>query len=168
MFIVKSYVLKPEKIHSDLSGLTNNPNDFFIEISEINNKISKSLHFRPLEGAIKIQYGKEILLDLIHWDFVNGLWHSLLNLVENIQSNGEGLAYFPDSALEIHLTKKHNDVMLYSLIGSKTYKTTTLPKKEFLNALLDGAEYFFKTLMKYEPEYKYGLERAKELRAKLK
>jgi hypothetical protein len=166
MFIVKSYVVKPDKIITDHSAVKNNPSDFFIEICEINDKISASLDFDYLEGTIYIKYRKVILLDFIHCYFVADLWYSLLNLVENVIEKGEGVAYFPDQPSEIKLTRMTKDLVLYSLITNKTFKTT-LPKYDFLIALLDGAEYFFKTLIRFNSNYKYALARVKELRSKL-
>jgi hypothetical protein len=92
------------------------------------------------------------------------MWHSLLNLVECVLKKGKGVAPFPDQQSEIIVNKINNDLIMYLLVANKKYKTT-LPKYEFLNALLDGAELFFQALINYYPNCKYGLERARQLKA---
>jgi len=166
MFIVKSYVVKPEITITDISMVDKNPNDYFLEISQLNNNISKSLNFNQLEGAVVIKYNKESILNFRHWDYIEDFWHSLLNLVESILKNGEGKAPFPDQPTEIILTKLGRNLLRYTLTASKEH-TIDLPKYEFLTALIGGAEHFFQSLIKFYPNSKFGLDRVKKLKQEL-
>lgn len=190
MFVIKSYVLKPDKSEEidyldDRSVLNNNPKDFFVEISEINKKNATSLNFDYLRGAIYIKYNKEIILDFTNLDWIDDLWWCLLNLAEVFLKKTKVTGTFPRSGLDVQLIKVNQNEMTFSLEGTewkvKSFKsmakgksrkpwrkTTTVPRYEFLKALFEGAEHFFRTMTKFNEEYKYGLEKAKELKAQLR
>jgi hypothetical protein len=164
MFIIRSYIVKPDKEIFDINTLEANHNNLLVEISKISQKMLGRIDFSSLEGVIYIKYRKEILLNYIHCDYVEDLWQSLLNMIEGFLKKGEGIAYFPSSPSEIRITRINKELVGYTRIDGKTFELT-LPIHEFIKSLLDSAEYFFKTFIELDPTVcKYSIERIKKLR----
>lgn len=171
MFIVNSFLMKPESKISDLNDVTISPQNYFVDITDSSGlkEISKDLDFQYLNGAICIKYYSESLMDFRYWDLVDQLWAYLVNVTEDLILKGEGSTYFPDQPVNLILRKTTENLLLFSIEGSEV-STSLLPKKEFLFSLLQGAEEFFSCLtdtFRFDCDYSYQLERIMKLKKEI-
>ncbi|WIM40292.1 hypothetical protein PO903_05220 [Paenibacillus sp. PK4536] len=172
MFQVNSYLLKPQCKINNLNDVVQNPQNYFIEITDRSKlkEIHKDLNFQYLNGSINLKYYEESILDMRHWDLIDQLWAYMMNLIEETLKNGEGSLYFPDQPIKIVLCSKNNDLLLFSVISNEV-KNYLLPEKFFFETLVHGAEQFFVCMshtFNFDCDYSYELERIAKLKQELK
>ncbi|CAM4490392.1 hypothetical protein [Paenibacillus tarimensis] len=171
MFQVDSYLMKPKCNVTDLRDVVNNPQNYFVEITDSTglNAIHKDLDFHYLNGAICLKYYGDSILDMRYWDLVDQLWAYIMNLIDDVLQKGEGSLYFPDQPVKITLRQTSKELMLFSVEGSEI-TTFVLPKNDFLIALVHGADQFFTYMTNTfgsDCEYSYELGRIDRLKQEL-
>ncbi len=172
MFICKSYINKPETKISNLEKINEEWEKYFIEASDKNGiaKLSNKLDLNYLGGAVYLKYGDEVILDFNLWDYVDQLWAYILNLIEEFILNGSSEILFPDQPAKIKV-KKISDEYMIVVLETNTRYTWTLPSKEFLIALLNESEFFFKSITKSlrltEEQYSFEINKIQELKEKI-
>jgi hypothetical protein len=150
MFEIKTFINNPLLIISDINEAIKKPNQYFIELDNEKKltQFENKLDFDYFNGAIVIKYFDQILMDLSLWDLVDQLWCYLIRVIEDVLQYGKGETFFPDQPVKIEINMISQDSILFSLDGGRILKTI-LPKAEFFNALLDGAEDFFTKITTY-------------------
>ncbi|WP_289140975.1 hypothetical protein [uncultured Brevibacillus sp.] len=171
MFQVDSYLMKPQCNVTDLRDVVNNPQNYFVEITDSTGlkEIYKNLDFQYLNGAICLKYYGESMLDMRYWDLVDQLWAYIMNLIDDVLHKGEGSVYFPDQPVKIILRVTSKELLHFSLEGSEI-TGFVLPKNDFLLALVQGAEQFFTCMTSTFSsvcDYSYELERIDRLKQEL-
>ena len=172
LFICKSYINKPETKISNLEKINEEWEKYFIEASDKNGiaKLSNKLDLNYLGGAVYLKYGDEVILDFNLWDYVDQLWAYILNLIEEFILNGSSEILFPDQPAKIKV-KKISDEYMIVVLETNTRYTWTLPSKEFLIALLNESEFFFKSITKSlrltEEQYSFEINKIQELKEKI-
>ncbi len=172
MFICKSYINKPEAKISNLDKINEEWEEYFIEVSEKNRiaQLSSKLDLNYLEGAIYLKYGDEVILDFKLWDYVDQLWAYILNLIEEFELNSDSETLFPDQPVKIKFKNISNEYMIV-VVENNSHYTWTLPKKEFLNTLLNESELFFTNITEglnlSEDHYSFELNKILELKEKI-
>ncbi|MFA1509547.1 hypothetical protein ACDN41_09980 [Priestia aryabhattai] len=147
LFRVQTFIKRPGILITDLSSLYEKESTYFIEISNEAELIryGNQLDFTCLEGAIKLEYYGESLLDISAWDVIDGIWLYLLDAMESLKETGYGKMNFPDQPLVLTLKSASEQFVLYTLHTSPPVKAV-LPKQDFFMVVLGGAEQFFKTM----------------------
>ncbi|MGG3065627.1 hypothetical protein ABEO83_04120 [Bacillus glycinifermentans] len=147
LFYINTLIRRPDKTITDLSILKSKQNDYFVDINNMNDlkSIEHILDFDYLEGAIIIKFNDQILMDVTTWDLVDDLWAYLLNVIENVLNTGYGETYFPDQPLRLSMRSLSNDLLLFEL-DAPTQVKAAVPKRDFLLALIEGADYFFEKM----------------------
>ncbi|AVQ47667.1 hypothetical protein [Clostridium botulinum] len=172
MFICKSYIKKPDIKIDNLGEINEKFQKYFIEVSQKNiiTQVANKLDLNYLEGAIYLRYGDETILDFKLWDYVDQLWAYIINLVEEFTLNGDSQTLFPDQPIKIKF-KSISDEYMIMIVENDSLYTWTLPKKEFLNILLNESELFFKTITENlnisESYYTFELSKIQELKGKI-
>lgn len=171
MFQVNSYLLKPGCKVTDLDDLVQNPQNYFVEITDSKSlgAIRHKLNFKYLDGAICLQYYDQVLMDFRYWDSIDMLWASILDLVDDVLQKGEGREYFPDQPVKLGLKPAHKNWLIFSIEDSRTSRFL-LPRNEFLLALVQGAEQFFNVMIHgfgLAGKYACELEKLKRLKDEL-
>ncbi|ENJ9654218.1 hypothetical protein AB2T14_001841 [Clostridium botulinum] len=172
MFICKSYIKKPDIKIDNLGEINEKFQKYFIEVSQKNiiTQVANKLDLNYLEGAIYLRYGDETILDFRLWDYVDQLWAYIINLVEEFTLNGDSQTLFPDQPIKIKF-KSISDEYMIMIVENDSLYTWTLPKKEFLNILLNESELFFKTITENlnisESYYTFDLSKIQELKGKI-
>jgi len=172
MFQVNSYLLKPDRLVTDLKDLLSNPREYFVDITDLKglNEIRKGLDFQYLNGTICLKYCEEILLDPSYWDLIDPLWAYLVNVVDDVLHTGEGSVYFPDQPVKITLRQTSGELLLLT-IEDREASSFVLPKDEFLNALVNGAEQFFVCMtraFRSDCDYAHELEKIESIKQRLR
>jgi hypothetical protein len=170
LFYVNSLILKPGKEITDLKQLKQKRNDYFVAIGNADELIGmkSEIDFHYIHGAIELidLDSDQILLDVDAWDLVDQLWGYLLDVMEQVVKTGEGETLFPDQPVKLSIQSISKDWVLYRLQANDKVEAV-LPKKAFLEALLDGAEMFFQTMtecFKEQCDYQYELNQIHTLR----
>lgn len=172
LFYVNTFISRPDRKINDLSLLESKIEEYFVQIKnapEILN-LEDLLDFDYLNGAITLKYFEHSLLDVTLWDLVDQLWAYILNVIENLIHSGEGETYFPDQPVKLRLKSIPGDNVLYEIEANDHYKVV-LPKNELIEALLDGAEEFFKSMEDYfkgKCNYQYEIDKIASLRNRFK
>ncbi|AIQ58075.1 hypothetical protein [Paenibacillus borealis] len=145
---IETYLKKPDLI---LPGnFMDEPNKYFIHIDN-ENEIEKYIHkfdLRYLDGAIVIEWNYKIVMDYNMWDSVNWLWGFLMNALEEYLQVGKGGFLFPDQPIKFEMIKV-NSYYMELKIGEGRYGHFKLPSEEFIHALLNGAEHFYRRYKEY-------------------
>lgn len=168
LFYVNTLISRPDRKISDLSLLESNVEEYFVQINNTReiSSLENFLDFEYLNGAIKLTYCEQTLLDVTLWDLVDQLWAYILNVVESLLMTGEGETYFPDQPVKLHLKSISGDLVLYEIEANEHIKVV-LPKNEFIETILEGADDFFKNMeecFKGKCSYQYEIEKIKTLR----
>ena len=172
MFKIDSYINYPGRIIRDLEDLKKRRSFYLIDIENLEelDKIKKKIDIDYIDGAIEIQYKGEILLNITSWDLVDQLWDYILNIIEDMLKFKKGSTGFPDHPADITIEDISPDKILFS-IKTLEKKSWCLPKKKFLNALLDGGEHFFFQMMIILPseqsKFMRSLNRIKKIRSQI-
>ena len=128
--------------------------NYFKSISEDLDRIKKDIaKFSPiiedqviyLDGAIRIKFNNQILIDFDYWDDITTLWHFYLNVLADCLTTGEGECYFPNQSITIKMINLQNDISFQ--VGEIT---KVINKKVFVQQLLSGAQKYYnftKTLL---------------------
>lgn len=145
LFRVQTFIKRPGNLITDLSSLYEKESHYFIDISNEEELIryGNQFDFTCLEGAIKLEYYGEPLLDASAWDVIDGMWLYLLDAMENLKETGYGEMNFPDQPLVLTLKSASEQFVLYTLHTSPPVKAV-LPKQDFFMVVLGGAEQFLK------------------------
>lgn len=154
----------------DVNSININPDYYFINVEDTSRliEITKQIDFNYLNGAICLEYLDKTIMDFKLWDLVDQLWSYILNLLEDLINNGEGVTFFPDQPIKLEVRDISKEFILFNLDYGNVVNYT-FPKKEFLNAILYGAESFYKNMNKAFGEVcKYEFEMGKiiELRSR--
>lgn len=150
MITIKTFIKRPNVIIENLNDITMHPEKYFISMDDKIElkKYSNSMDVDYLEGAITIEYNNRFIMGYDLWDLVDQLWNYFINLVEDVKHNDCGVFYFPDQPIKVELKSVSTDSLLFT-IDEGRIATESLPKQEFINALLNGAENFFSKLSFY-------------------
>lgn len=173
MFIVKSYIKIPHKIINDLKKIKINPWAYFIDIDNEKEimKIKSQFDFDYLEGAIYIVYNDQIIMDYEMWDLVDTLWVYFLILIKDVIEKDKAEIYFPDQAVQIKMQANKDFIIFALIISNNEVRQWSLPRNLFLEALLDGAQYFFEKMIlifkENQEDYSDELKKIKSLKKKL-
>lgn len=163
---------RPGRIINDLDDLKRRPSFYLIDVDNLDEleKIKENIDTHYIDGAIEIQYKNKFIFDISMWDLVDQLWAYILNIIEDMLKFKRGTTGFPDQPSDITMEDISPDKILFS-IDMREKKTWCLPKKEFLNALLDGAEHFFFQMMIILPseqsKFMRSLNRIKKIRSQI-
>ncbi|MCP4214345.1 MAG: hypothetical protein GY765_06795 [bacterium] len=113
-------------------------------------KILDGCYWDYPEGAVTLRYkyGVKNLLGFKHCDYIDWLWHILIDMPDEYCSKGESESGFPDMPLRIGL-KTAGPAKLIFTLGEKQWKCH---KDSFVSALPAGGENFFNTMRHYRPE----------------
>ena len=156
----------------DLEDLRKRPSFYLINIENLNeiNKIKKNIDLDYIGGAIEIQYQNQMILKIDLADLIDQLWDYILNIIEDMLKFKRGTTGFPDQPTDMTIEDIGPNKVLFS-IDAWEKKTWCLPKKEFLNALLDGGEHFFFQMMIILPSeqsnFMHSLNRIKKIRSQI-
>ncbi len=144
MVIIKSFIVRPGVIITDLEETSVNPKKYFIDLDDKGelSKIADMLDPYYINGAILIQYCGEMILGFKHWDLVDQLWSYLIDMVDELLISGKSSTLFADQSLKIEIVNRSSDSMLLRCDQDQWI----LPKIEFLSTLLKSGRYFFETL----------------------
>ncbi len=112
------------------------PSDRFTEI-EYNH-----IDWNYPEGALTISYYGNYILDKGHWDIMDQLWFQFLNSAENYKENGTASFFYPDSSINIGLSKPYNNAVILTVNENKT----VLDEAEFFTELYSAGHSFFTAL----------------------
>jgi hypothetical protein len=160
MFIIKSYLKHQKKLIYDLNDLKKRPLHYFIdmdntaEIRRLQNKLNRFY----IEGVIHLTYNNKTIMDFTYYDLIDHLWEYLLSMIEEFLEKKKSEMSFPDQPLPVSMEYISDQYILFSINFVK-YK---LPKYEFLEALLVGAEDFFEKMISLLGEpYQLQLKRTK-------
>lgn len=168
MFQIRSFLKHPQSNITDLGDVVKFPEKYFVEITDLLTlrRLGKELDFLYLDGAISMKYNDEELMGFRLWDLVDQLWAYLLNIIQEYIQEGKGKTYFPDQPVELMLQQVSDQLLMFSVNGSKSIEKV-LPKDELLLALLDGAEQFFTCMsvtFNSNCDYSNELQEIKKLR----
>ncbi|MGG1650007.1 hypothetical protein [Paenibacillus sp. NRS-1780] len=168
MFYVNTLISRPDRKINDISLLKSNVEEYFVQINNTHEilALENLLDFDYLNGAITLTYCEQTLLDVTLWDLVDQLWAYILNVVESLLTTGEGETYFPDQPVKLHLKSISVDLVLYEIEANEHIKVA-LPKNEFIQTILEGADDFFKNMeecFKGKCSYQYEIEKIETLR----
>ncbi|QTL47244.1 hypothetical protein [Priestia aryabhattai] len=144
MFRVQTFIKRPGISIINLSSLSEKESNYLINISNEEELIryGNQFDFTCLEGAIKLEYYGEPLLDVSAWDVIDGMWLYLLDAMESLKETGYGEMNFSDQALVLTLKSASEQFVLYILHTSPPVKVV-LPTQDFFIVVLEGAEQFF-------------------------
>lgn len=167
LFSVNTFIHRPDRKIYDLSLLESNIDYYFVQITNTPEimKLEDLLDFDYL-GAITLKYFEQSLLDVTLWDLVDQLWAYILNVIESLLNTGEGKTYFPDQPIKLYLKSVSEDLVLYEIETDELIKVV-LPKNEFIQTLLDGADVFFRNMeecFKGKCSYQYEIEKTETLK----
>nr|WP_232697566.1 hypothetical protein [Brevibacillus daliensis] len=171
MFYVNTLIGRPDRKINDLSILKSNVEDYFVHINNTSEVIDLEnlLDFDYLNGAITLTYCEQTLLDVTLWDLIDQLWAYILNVIESFLTTGEGNTYFPDQPVKLHIKSISGDLVLYQIDADDQIKAV-LPKNEFIETLLEGANVFFRNMeecFRGKCNYQYEIEKIETLRKTL-
>lgn len=165
---INSYLLRPKIKITNLNDALKYPDKYFILLDALElQKYKKGDYDREyLDGVITIAFNGTHILNFDKWDLVDQLWSYFINLFEDLIKNGFSETYFPDQPLKITLQDKGKHFILLSI----DQVNWTLPKKDFIVAMLNEAERFFLKIMDFfdDLDYKYEINRILELREKIR
>lgn len=164
MFEINSYIKIPGKTVTNLQEAVNNPSQYFVDLNDrqMMADVAKQLDPEYLEGVIRICYNGQALLDYRHWDLIDQLWSYFINLLDEFLSDNHSEIYFPDQPIKIELRSLSEDLLLL-IVEDKGSRKTTLPKREFIKAILAGGKEFFHGISNYlipedQERYEFELE----------
>lgn len=163
LFKIQSYINKPDKLITDLQEIILNPQNYFINVENTIEllEVTKQLDFNYLNGVIYLEYIGQPLMDYSLWDLVDQLWEYILNVIEDFLKTSKGSTYFPDQPLKLEIIEISNEILLFQLDEGNMVKCI-LPKKEFLNSILEGAEKFYLNMHKaFSKHCDYSIEMRK-------
>lgn len=145
MFIIKSYIKYPKRLIKNFEIVKKDPFYYFIDLNNIEKilQIKDDLDLDYLEGVICLSYNDQIIMDFTYYDLIDQLWAYFLNMIEEFLKNKQSAMSFPDQPLPFSMT----DISKYHILFSINFVKWTLPKYEFLNALLINAKDFFEKMM---------------------
>lgn len=172
MFICKSYIKKPNIKINNLDEINKKFEKYFIEVSQKNiiTQVANKLDLNYLEGAIYLKYQDKTILDFKLWDYVDQLWAYVINLVEEFILNGNSQTLFPDQPTKIKF-ENISDEYMTMIVENDRIHIWNLPKKEFLNTLLNESELFFTNITESlnvpESHYTFELSKIEELKEKI-
>jgi hypothetical protein len=154
-FQINSFLLRPGEKITDLKDPKLGEKFIAIEDVAAVKNILPDIDSDYIDGYLFLKYQDSTLLSAAQWDLIDDLWAYILNLIEEMLERRYAECYFPDQPLLMSLTDQKNFV-IFALYGGK--KKWLLPRQEFLNALLDAAEHFFKQMKVYFPQNQYNVE----------
>ncbi|RUT39512.1 hypothetical protein EJP82_25880 [Paenibacillus anaericanus] len=168
MFYVNTLISRPDRKINDLSLLKSNVGEYFVQINNTRevSDLENLLDFDYLSGAITLTYCEQTLLDVTIWDLVDQLWAYILNVIESLLNTGEGETYFPDQPVKLRLKSVSGDLVLYEIEANDHIKVL-LPKNEFIETLLEGADVFFRNMEECfngKCSYQYEIDKIETLR----
>lgn len=163
IFIIKTFIKRPSVRIENLNEVIESPKSFFISINDEieKKKYNQDFDFDYISGAITIEYYNKLIMDFSLWDLVDQLWGYLINLIENVIQTGYGMTYFPDQPVKIEMKVVSKDLLLFSLDEGNIIRET-FPMKEFISTLLNSAEIFYRSFMKYfdkKVDFSYELQK---------
>ena len=162
MYEIRNYLKKPDTIIVDPVKINEqNINDYFIELNDqaTMRDVKEMLDSQYLEGALVLNWNGHTIFDLSQWDLIDQLWAYILNLFEEYLEKGESSILFPDQPIEIKM-KKDNSRIILSVEDS----VIQVPEIEFIRCMINEADVFFKTLMKYQlGNYENELEQVERI-----
>ncbi|NGY79981.1 hypothetical protein F6Y02_36335 [Bacillus megaterium] len=105
LFRVQTFIKRPGILITDLSSLYEKESHYFIDISNEEELIryGNQFDFTCLEGAIKLEYYGEPLLDASAWDVIDGMWLYLLDAMESLKRDRIWRDEFSRSTVSINL-----------------------------------------------------------------
>lgn len=169
---IRSYLKNPDYIINDINKINSQPEKYFIWIDDASRvkDVANIIDLNYIEGVITIEQNGKILMDFKYWDLVDQLWGYWINLIIDFVKFNKAETFFPDQPIKLELNRVSNEIVLLKLISKSTF-SWTLPKNEFFNALLDGANHFFEKMTEYFGDvnkvYKYEDERIRKLKLDL-
>jgi hypothetical protein len=128
---------------------------YFIDIDNTDEilQINKHLEECCMYGAVCLNYYDQIIIDFIHYDLMYNLWTDILLMIEKYIEPQQYDWCVQTQPMSIKNISHHGHI-LFS-INSVQWK---LPKYEFLDTILYGAEYFFKKIIFLLGETSYLVE----------
>lgn len=169
MVKVNSYIKYPHKNITDLQEVVSQPSSFFVAIEDTDtlHRIKENIDWDYLDGCICLSVNQQVIMDYYYWDLVDQLWAYLVSLIEELVIDGHEVAknHFPDQPIEIIMKSISENILLFK-VGTSKY---TLDRKEFFDALLSGAKFFFEQIIAITGDAKYMTEirQIEEVQAKL-
>ena len=136
-------------------------------------KVSPDMHYtllntRYINGAIELNVDGIYIFDKSMWDLVDQLWVYILNILEDLHSNGSGESYFPDQPLKFSFARiPGNRIKIESFPGQDHY-TAVIDTETLLSAVKHAGLLFFRSIERLLPEladtYKVYVSRLQTLR----
>lgn len=141
--------------------------DAFVLISTFDGDVPDP---RYVEGAIELTINGKKLLGLDMWDHVDQLWSYLVDAASSLAAGEEAGTYLPDQPIRVTLTPIGHTPLVGVQVkcGAETFSATA-PSNELVNALAEGAQYFFRRMLELFPDnpgYRLALCKAEELLAR--
>ncbi len=154
MISIKSFLTIPTKKITNLDKISKKPHKYFIEITDKQKilEFKRKYNLEIIEGAIVIDFQNKTIMNFRHWDIIDELWASILDLIEAFNNSNDGYAedWFPDQPCPIKFIAHEKELIQFHLGDSKWI----LPKEMFFFKLLEASELFFNSLIAYFPENK--------------
>lgn len=122
-----------------------------------NGKLVQAQHCRGrlqdpkyIEGSLRIVVNDKVFLDESVEDLIDQLWEYLLNLIEEIDENGEGEFSFPDQPLQFTAKLDARRQLLSIHLGEPFLRRQLVTWLEFREAVCTHANEFFHLLFKID------------------
>lgn len=162
MIIIKSYIQHPKRPIYNLKQVEANPLYYFIDIDNTDEilSIKKDLNLYYTDGVIHLNYYNQVIINFTDYDLICHVWIDFLIMIEKYLDPKKYNWCIQRQPMSIQDIGHHGHI-LFS-INTTNWK---LPKYEFLNTVLYGAEYFFKKIifLLKETSYLVDLKRIKLL-----
>lgn len=144
-----STFIKKDKCINSIENINEIYNQYFVRCDD--ERCLKTIYdFEYIEGAIIIKSDDEIILDFKYWDIVDQLWTYMIDAVLKLMKGEKEVKfYFPDQPIEIQFQEISRTFLLLT-VEERNFK---VKKIEFILALLENAESFFKILSKCNEKY---------------
>lgn len=105
-----------------------------------------------IEGAIVLKMGGVEMLDLTHWDVLDGLWYYLAeSLARSLETNTTQSFFFPDQPIEVELSASQERQIVELTIECNSRRTATAGLPQFCEAFCAGLESFLERLWSVAP-----------------
>lgn len=155
MLIIKSYLQHPKRPIYDLKKVCADPFYYFIDIDNTNDilQIKKNIEQCCMYGTVYLSYYDQIIIDFTNYDLIYSLWADFLIMIEKYLEPQHYDWCIQTQPMSIKNISQY-DYILFSI----NFVQWKVPKYEFLNTVLCGAEHFFEKVVFLLEETSYLVE----------
>lgn len=146
---IRYYKKNPERLYVDIDDAENMKNI----INETNTKGRNKFNLQHASTRILIKYNGRDIVNFYSPGDDNGLWLDYLNVIDDFLQHNHAVSFYGFEYYKMGIENFDDDkIHFYIMLEHENIKeiSATLPKKEFLQELINALKYFLVKMDEYK------------------